>query len=310
MKLIDMHCDTMNKIFYRGGSLFDGNFKVNIEKLIEGNYGGQFFATFFYLNKVNSPFEAASEMIDMFYLEANKYEEYLKITGSYDLFNRNLENNCVSAFITIEEGGALEGKLENLDYFYNKGVRLIGLTWNFENTLGFPHLINEPLKRFGKEAVEKMHDMGIIVDVSHLSDKGFEDVYNISKSYNKPFIASHSNSRVLTNHSRNLTDDMIRKIGESGGLIGLNFAADFLGTSKISTTEDIVKHMKHIKNKGGIDCLAFGSDFDGIDNEVEIVDAAAMKNLQEILIEKGFTQSETDKIMFKNPERIIKEVIK
>ncbi|MEF9951863.1 MAG: membrane dipeptidase [Clostridium sp.] len=310
MKLIDMHCDTMNKIYYRGGNLLDGNFKVNIEKLIEGNYAAQFFATFFYFNKVESPFETANEMIDMFWRDVKLNDKYIKVTGSNEMFNENMENSCVSAFITIEEGGAIEGSLSNLEAFYKKGVRLIGLTWNFENSIGFPHLINEPLKGFGKEAVEKMHEMGIIVDVSHLSDKGFEDVYNISKSYNKPFIASHSNARSLTNHSRNLTDDMIKKIGESGGIIGINFAADFLGESDVSRVEDMIRHMKHIKNKGGIECLAFGSDFDGIDNEVEVVDAGDMKRLPNILAENGFTQCEYDKIMFKNPQRIIREVIK
>lgn len=312
MRFIDLHCDTMYELFKnKDKNLYSGDLSVNIQKLKKGKYTAQFFATFFELEEVKSPFETANEMLEMFFNEVKNNEKDISLALSYSDMLKNMELNKISAFLTLEEGGAIEGDISNLEYFYEKGIRLIGLTWNYENTLGYPACFknNLPLKKFGKDAVEYMHDKGIVVDVSHLSDKGFEDVYMISKALKKPFVASHSNSREITNHIRNLTDDMIRKIGETGGVIGLNFASDFLGKYKISKIKDMVKHLKHIKNKGGSEVLAFGSDFDGIDNKVELKDASHMKYLEDILSKNDFSQDEIEKIMYKNALRVIKEVI-
>lgn len=313
MRLIDLHCDTMYELFgNKEKNLYNGNLSVNIEKLNEGKYTAQFFATFFELKESKSPFETANLMLDKFFKEIDKNKSYIDLALNYNDIKKNKDLGKISAFLTLEEGGAVEGDINKIEYFYKKGIRLIGLTWNYENTLGYPACFKEnlPLKKFGKEAVEYMNHTGIIVDVSHLSDKGFEDVYEISKSYKKPFIASHSNSRMLTNHVRNLTDDMIRKIAETGGVIGLNFASDFLGENEVSKIDDMIKHLKHIKNKGGIEVLAFGSDFDGIENEVEIKDASYMKYLEEILSQNEFSESEIEKIMYKNSLRVIKEVLR
>lgn len=312
MGLIDLHCDTMYELFINNEeSLYNGDFSVNIEKLKEGKYTAQFFATFFELENVKSPFETANLMLDKFSKEMDKNKEYIDIALNFNDIKKNKDLGKISAFLTLEEGGAIESDIDNIKHFYNRGIRLIGLTWNYENTLGYPACFKDDLslKKFGKEAVEYMNHVGIIVDVSHLSDKGFEDVYKISKSYKKPFVASHSNSREITSHLRNLTDDMIRKIGYMGGVIGLNFASDFLGESDISKVDDMIKHLKYIKNKGGIDVLAFGSDFDGIENKVEIKDASHMKLINEILLKNGFNSSEVEKIMYKNALRVIKEVL-
>ncbi|KMT21142.1 dipeptidase [Clostridium cylindrosporum] len=311
MRLIDMHCDTIYELFNNNEKEFyNGDLSVNIEKMKVGGYTAQFFATFFELDKIKSPYETANLMIDKFLTEIEKNDD-LSIALCYKDILKNNENEKISAILTIEEGEAIEGNLSNIEHFYKRGVRLIGLTWNFENSNGYPHCHceNLPLKDFGKKAVESMNHLGIIVDVSHLSDRGFNDVYEICKLDKKPFVASHSNSRELTNHSRNLTDDMIRKIGELGGVIGLNFASDFLGKSDIARVEDMILHLKHIKNKGGIEVLALGSDFDGIPNEVEIKDASYMQYLEAILSKNDFSHNEIEKIMYKNSLRIIKDVI-
>lgn len=312
MALIDMHCDTIYEIFNnKDKSLLNGDLSVNIEKMKAGGYTAQFFATFFELDKVKSPFDTANLMIDMFFKELNNNKDELSLALNYNDIIKNEKDNKISAFLTIEEGGAVEGKIENIEHFYKKGVRLIGLTWNFENSNGYPHLFEEnlPLKKFGTEAVECMNSLGIIVDVSHLSDAGFSNVYEICKSNAVPFVASHSNSREITNHSRNLTNEMIKKIGELGGVIGLNFASDFLGESEVAKVDDMVKHLKHIKNKGGIEVLALGSDFDGIPNEVELKDASCMQYLEDILSKNHFTGSEIQKILYKNSLRVIKDVL-
>lgn len=151
-----------------------------------------------------------------------------------------------------------------------------------------------------------MNKLGIVIDVSHLSDGGFLDVLRYSK---KPFVASHSNSRFVTNHSRNLTDDMIKAISNKGGILGINFCSSFLGTSKIAKINDMIKHIKHIKHVGGVECISLGSDFDGIENEVEIKNIGEIQKLYDALKINGFTYNEIEKIFYKNAERIIKDIL-
>ena len=135
---------------------------------------------------------------------------------------------------------------------------------------------------------------------------GFYDVARLSK---KPFIATHSNSRAMKNHSRNLNDDMIKILANSGGVTGINFCSAFLGNYEISSIKDMVRHIKHIRNIGGIDVVALGSDFDGIENKVEISDVSEMGKLAIELEKEGFTTTEIEKIYYKNALRVIKDVL-
>ena len=139
---------------------------------------------------------------------------------------------------------------------------------------------------------------------NYLSDGGFYDLADIC---NKPFIATHSNARKVTDHSRNLTDDMIVKLAEKGGVMGLNFCAPFLGNEKVPSINSMIQHIKHIKNVGGIDVVALGTDFDGIGNEVEIENIGEIGKLRDALLKENFTNSEIDKIFYGNIKRVLKE---
>lgn len=132
--------------------------------------------------------------------------------------------------LTVEDGRMVNGSFDRLEQLAKTGVRAIALTWNFENCFGAPNsrdpkIMSKGLSAFGKEAIEAMNELGILVDVSHLSDGGFYDVAKISK---KPFVATHSDCRALAAHPRNLTDDMIRLLAQKGGVSGINFAPAFL----------------------------------------------------------------------------------
>ena len=150
----------------------------------------------------------------------------------------------------------------------------------------------------------------MIPDVSHGSDALFYDVCKIAK---KPFVASHSNARSIYDRSRNMTDDMIRMLADRGGVIGMNFFAGFTSSRSredgMCYLEDILQHMKHVYNVGGIDCLALGSDFDGIDTDVEWQDASGMELFLNGLERVGFTASECDKITKNNVLRLYKECL-
>lgn len=317
MNLIDMHCDTVLKLYEsnRGSKLIRNDFHVDLEKLKKANSKAQFFALFIEQSEIDKkrikPFKYCNELLKVFKEEMENNKNSIALVRSYKELEENFNSGKISAFLTIEEGEALEGNTDNLKFFYEEGVRLITLTWNFENSLGFPNckkeFMNRGLKEKGIETVEMMNELGILVDTSHLSDGGFWDVIKYSK---KPFVASHSNSREITNHPRNLTDEMIKALANKGGIMGLNFCPGFLHSSEIGKIEYMLEHLKHIRNIGGIDIMAMGTDFDGIDGEVEISNIGEMDKLLYALEKNGFKEDEIEKIWHKNAERVIKEVLK
>ena len=210
--------------------------------------------------------------------------------------------------MSIEEGGVLGGDLDKLKQAYQDGVRLITLTWNYPNGLGEPHCgeQHKKLTSKGVEFVEAMQDLGIIVDCSHLNDAGTEQLGDI---LDEPFVASHSNAREVTAHTRNLPDNLIKLIADKGGVIGLNFAQSFLGTSPISRIEDIVKHGLYLINKGGEDVVALGTDFDGIKPDIEIKDTSEMYRLYDAFKEAGLSVEQCEKLFWKNADRLLKEIL-
>ncbi|MGL4797508.1 MAG: dipeptidase [Paraclostridium sp.] len=312
MKFIDLHCDTIDRLLEKenDNKLLKNNHTVDLNKLKQGNCLAQTFALYVDKSDHISPYNRCIKMANKFNEEISNNDTIIKLATNYDEIIKNENEGILTALLAIEEGAVLEGKIENLQRFYELGVRMMTLTWNHENEIGYPH--NRPefnekgLKPFGIEVVHKMNELGMIVDVSHLSDAGFYDVARVSKS---PFIATHSNARTVKNHTRNLNDDMIKVLANSGGVTGINFCNAFLGESKKSTIKDMVRHIKHLRNIGGIDVIALGSDFDGIDCDVEITDVSEMGKLALELEHDGFTTDEIEKIYYKNALRVIKDIL-
>lgn len=305
--IIDLHCDTIHDIYSKGKSLLENDCHIDINKLKKSGYLAQCFAMFVPAIKENST-EICIEMIDKLESEAQKYN--LKLLKP----NEPIKDELVG-IITIEDGGCLKGKIENLHYFYNRGVKMIALTWNYENEIGYPnfkmcgkdtnmHVPNTEtgLKEAGKEIVLEMDRLGMLVDVSHLSDKGFYDVASLVKG---PFVASHSNCRSICPNVRNLTDDMIKILSEHKGIMGINFCTDFVNEdSKETKVTDLVKHINHAVSIGGIDVVALGTDFDGIPPTLEIKDASYMYMLRDEL-KKYYSDHDIDKIFYLNALRVL-----
>ena len=326
MKIIDMHCDTVNRMYYgrqKGNniSLYDNNLSVDFKRMQTGDYLMQFFACFVNMWETSTPQADAMGMIKMFCDEIVKHNDMIGHVHSYEELLHNMSKGKMSALLTIEEGGVLGGNMDMLHRVYEEGVRLITLTWNYENELGYPNRVDmqtgtavpeteRGLKNTGIEFVKEMEDLGIIVDVSHLGDAGF---YDVAANTRKPFAASHSNARAVASHVRNLKDDMIKTIGERGGVIGLNFCPAFLKDGKpeniVSRIEDMVRHIMYIRNVGGIDVCALGSDFDGISGELEINACDKMDMLFESLVGLGLPYDEIDKIASGNILRFLRDVL-
>ena len=320
MNLIDMHCDTICELLSEktpGQDLKKNNLKVDIEKLKKGGSAAQFFACFVAMDEFlgKSRYEQAYEYVRRMAAYLKKqiwiYSDDIAFAGKGADLEENRKKGKLSAFLTLEEGGVIHGDLDRVKGLYDMGIRLITLTWNYENCIGFPNSnekdrMEKGLKAFGKEVVERMNELGMLVDLSHASDGTFWDVLNQSK---KPVTASHSNCRALANHPRNLSDEMLRALGENGGIAGLNFYGPFLGTPKESRIEVMTAHIRHMIDKGGEDLPCLGTDFDGFDgmDKMDLPDQSFLGQLWDALKRAGLTERQIEKICFENVWRVWKE---
>ena len=308
--MIDLHCDTIMQLLDHpdSGDLYRNTWKIDIEKLQKAHSKVQDFALFINLGETNDSYGRYEEMRNLCTTQIHLYGEHIQHVLSYQDVKSVYESGKIGALMSIEEGGVLGGDLDKLKQAYQDGVRLITLTWNYPNGLGEPHCgeQHKKLTPKGIEFVEAMQDLGIIVDCSHLNDAGTEQLGDI---LDVPFVASHSNAREVTAHTRNLPDNLIKLIANKGGVIGLNFAQSFLGTSPVSRIEDIVKHGLYLINKGGEDVVALGTDFDGIKPNTEIKDASEMYRLYDAFKEAGLSVEQCEKLFWKNADRLLKEIL-
>lgn len=326
MRVIDMHCDTIGELFVlrqqgQTVTLRENQIHIDLKRMKRSGYMLQNFALFVQLKKVDDPWESVCRLYELYEKELEQNSDLIAPVYRFSNIAENEKAGKMSALLTVEEGAVCKGEIEKLRELYRFGVRMMTLTWNYPNELGWPNFSRgkshyEPnttqgLTERGKEFVAEMEALGMIPDVSHLSDAGFYDVLEVTK---KPFVASHSNARAVCPWVRNMTDDMIRKLSERGGVMGLNFCADFLeevpeGQKNPGTIAAVVRHAKHIANVGGVDVLGLGSDFDGIDTHEELPGAQSMERLWDALKQGGFTEEELDRIFRKNVLRVYEEVM-
>ena len=287
----------------------------------KGDYLLQNFAMFVHLGKTADPFHYAMKLVDLFYNELEPYSDRIGIVKRWEDIEENQKAGKMSAMLTLEEGGICKGDLSCLRDFYRLGARMMTITWNFPNELGFPNGKDESvsparsvpdtehgLTETGIAFVQEMERIGMIIDISHLNDAGIRDVFHYTK---KPFVASHSNARSVCASPRNLTDDMIRKLAERGGIAGINFYQHFLGEQNAdeSYLDLAVQHMKYMINLGGEDFVALGSDFDGINRYDDIPDCSVLPKLVQTMKTAGLTPTQIEKICYQNTLRIYRELL-
>ena len=310
MLIIDGHADTLSEILDEGRTLNNTKNGFNLKEACLITPYIQNFAAYVspeYV-KAKEAFKRANAIIDKFYSEysVNK-DKLILITNKYDV-EKVINEKKVGAVLSIENGSSIEGNLDNVDYFFDRGIRIMSITWNFENDLGSgAKTVNDTgLTILGKDYIKRLNKKNILVDVSHVSEKSFYDVVNIS---NKPIIATHSCAKKLCNHPRNLTDDQIKKIAESGGTIGICFYNEFLSEKNIATVDDIVNHIEYIAELVGIDYVSFGTDFqekekcpDGIHRVLDF------DKIFDNLRNRGVKEDDIEKIAGENFERVLKNI--
>lgn len=312
--IADGHCDSL-------GDLTDGKRDLkesaasghwDLAKARAAGIGLQFFAA--YIEKEYKPFLAMQRGLQHLetarkFIEQNKQDVFL-ITGRPDLDTLGPDGK-VGLLLHVEGGEILAENLYMLDIIYRLGVRSLGLTWNERNAIADG--VGEEgskggLSLFGKKVIARMNEIGMLIDVSHLNEAGFWDVIDRSSG---PVIASHSCAKALCRHPRNLTDEQLRAVAKSKGLVGVNFCPDFLCEDGQATIDDVVKHIAYIAEVAGTETVGFGSDFDGITAvPAGIEDASQYPCLVEKLDQSGFSGDEIKKICHGNFVRVLQNVLK
>lgn len=327
MRFIDMHCDTLMFSYLKPDGytlLNNASTMVDFARMKQGGQMAQFFAMFLPPKGMEKYLGLDKPIDDEEYLavlssalkrEVEANSDIVALATNADQMLANWEAGKMSAILTIEDGRSVNGDMANLERYYDLGVRAISLTWNSPNCFGSPNskdpvVMATGLTDFGKDAVVRMQELGILVDVSHLSDGGFMDVAKLAKV---PFVATHSNCRALSPHQRNMTDEMIRVMADKGGVSGLNFGPEFLNADvncKDSTAELIVKHIKHFINIGGVECVGMGSDFDGIGGNLEVGSSDKVPMIWDLMRKEGLSEDTIEKVAYKNVLRVMREAMK
>ena len=323
--VIDTHCDTIMKIcnswnprmrHYMGIdseidlSLENDNMHIDIPKMKRGGMNLQFFAV--YLEPQYKPFGSLMRTMQGFDAVYKLFEKSpeLKHVASYEDAMEAKANNQIAALLSIEGGEALEGDLSVLRMLYKLGLRCIGLTWNQRNRIaeGVGDCVSGGgLSVFGRELIKEMNRLGVIVDVSHLSEPGFWDVIEVSE---KPIIASHSNAKAICDHVRNLTDDQIKALAKNGGVMGMNFCRPFVGSGEVVTIDDLLDHVDHIVKLVGPDHIGLGSDFDGIGAAPDgLDDITCIPLITEGLVQRGYDDETIIKFLGGNYLRVLRETL-
>ncbi len=297
--VFDLHCDTALELLKpevsANGGLYQNPLHIDLERAAKLPGYCQCFACFTtpamqeWMHK--SPTDVFEQELAMIVAQVEMNRKLISQAFSVMDVEENLENGKMSAILTIEGPAGFGYDPALLEMLWRVGFRATTLGWNEKNVLTGSHKTGGGLTDQGREFVKEAQRLGMLVDVSHISDEGFWDIMKIT---DKPIIATHSNSRAVCNHSRNLTDDMFRAICETGGVAGFNQCAPFVGEkSDLNTVCDHICHFleldpqgKHIALGGDLDgCDELPAGFDGIQSYPAMADALLSRGIGEKLVE-------------------------
>ena len=312
MKYIDLHCDSVTACCNSGEKFARFSGQVNAEKLQSAGCLAQCFAIF-------TEGENAAENYEKFSAFYNALlRENSSLIPAYclsDVYKAEKEGKT-AAILTVENAGFLQGDISGFSRLANDGVKMLSLVWNFANAFAYPNLVwdgivpdfsareTRGLTTAGKAAVEELNSLKIIIDISHLSDGGADDVLALSSA---PVVASHSNAHTVCPVSRNLTDRQLKKLADKGGVTGLNYCKDFVGGEDVFAS--LLAHYNHIVNVAGEDAVSLGSDFDGIPRYKQMDDCCRVPALLKYFYENGVSEERLEKLAYKNFLRVFGDVV-
>lgn len=308
MILVDGHCDTLKETFKRNIDLDNNCLKFNISSKMNFPIL-QMMAIYISPEEAENGYEITKSVLDYFEIQKEKFgDKIIQVKSKEDI--QKLMPEKYGMMLTIENGSAIQGNLKNIDYLYQKGVKMMSIVWNERNDLasGATEKIDTGLTELGKEYIKVLNEKKILVDVSHASEKTFWDTAQIS---NAPIVASHSCVYNLCEHPRNLKDNQIKQIAKMNGIIGVVYSSGFLNKTEKADIQDIINHIKYIKKLVGIDYVGLGSDFDGLEENHILKRLEGLNDINNLIYElkKEFNNNEIEKIMGENWLRVIGENI-
>lgn len=323
--IFDAHCDIWTDVTVKRQEGHKDIFKkFHRDKYLEGKVNGGIFVIWIDPPHDINPSKRALEIIENLSIEITENKDIYKIIREYRDIELAVSTNTMPIIIGCEGLSYINKNVDLINTLYMLGARHASLTWNEQNDLatGVRGDMDRGLTTYGVAAINKMENLGMIVDVSHANEKTFWDIYNTS---NKPFIASHSNCKALCSAPRNLTDDQLLAIKERGGVVGLNAFSDFVSDNKENRDiEHLVQHLDHMVNVMGIDHVGFGFDFDDFlsgetmsafaeDSSAKTKGFGSVRDvpkLIKLLNERGYIGESLEKIKYKNFFRIIESTLK
>lgn len=307
-RCLDLHCDSLTMA---GG--WQGC--VTPDRLEAGGYLGQVYAIFFPDpgTMKESDLDFFNRHTDLFRTMIHRNAQRLAFAGCYRDLIQNAEQGRISALLSVEDCRILESEellSARMRHLRDFGVRMLGLCWNRPNVLGYPNsadpkIMCRPLTDLGLNAVDEAVSLGMAVDVSHLSDGGF---WSVAERLHTPFLASHSGCRAVCDHPRNLSDAMLKALGEHGGIAGVNFYPPFVHGDGQATYDRIADHILHMISVGGEDLPAIGSDFDGFSGSSCPSSPADLPDLLSTLQKRGLTHRQLEKVACGNALRLYREL--
>ena len=304
-RAIDMHCDTPYQVKTKGHSLDLTEGQITPDTLSRGQAGGVFLAIYL-SDKLHGGHPTIADA-DALFDTVDQIVAHHPETFWPPSKGRAPEGK-VTAFVSIEGAGAFADDITQIDRFIDRGVRLVGLVHMKNDRLASSSTDahSAGLTDLGKKFCERVYRKGALVDVSHMSDEGFSDVAVIAKRFHAPIVATHSDARAIADKPRNLTDAQLKAIGESGGIVGVNFYNDYLRVGGEASLADAVKQALHMIEVAGIDHVGIGSDFDGSTTPKDLPDASAYPAFAKALEAAGVGRGDVHKIFSENVRRVLR----
>lgn len=318
LPIADCHADTLSRLLLLEDSemslyLPQPKHHSDYPRMRAANLRLQIFSIF------TMPYEAGHygavrslQMMQIFREDIRKHPELFGMVESKaDLAEAEQNPDKLYGLFSMEGASPLCGDLKMLEVFYRQGLRAIGLTWNHRNELGDGLGVGSAygLTPFGREVVQRMNELGMVVDLAHINEAGFWEALELSTD---PVIVSHANAKALCQHRRNMNDEQLKAIKAKNGFVGLCFAPSFLtNDASLASIDDAVRHVEYLCEQMGPDHVAFGSDYDGIEQVprgLETVDR--FPDLVERLRGLGYSEENLYKICFGNVARVYRDILK
>ena len=308
---LDTHCDT--PMFFPHGIHFeqrDSKILVDLHKMTEGRQDATIMVAYL-PQPTENPTAFADSIFDQIEVIVGQNSDYVRIANTPRDLWMNKHQGLKSIMLGIENGIAIDGKLENLQHFVDRGIVYMTLCHNGDNDIcdsaSKTQHTHHGVSAFGEQVIKEMNRLGVLVDMSHAGEESFYQALEISS---KPIVCSHSSARALCDHPRNLTDDQMRALAQKGGVAQTTIYHGFLKKDGEATINDVIAHLEHAIDVMGIDHVGLGTDFDGDGGVRGLADSSELINFTRRLLARRFSEHDIQKIWGGNFLRVMEEVQK